>query len=1005
MIIPYNTCFRTLLTFIAALLFILSEANAGTWTRGAMVSDYHEDMSNWPVVASSYVSDVRPLPDGSGFALCVADSPYRINIYSAATRSYSTLRETPNQWFLRLSPDLSVGAGMGRRNNEIEIWSIEQGVKITTFSIGDSTNFVVQLQFSADSKNIIALYGNFNSSSTQYYTAVHEIATGTLLQTVPLLPSHTLTSLVKALFLSGDGSMVGGYSYNQATDEYFAEAWHTATGEQVVYPISQPAHSSLSPVEKLYRPTLSFQFYGYITQSGQPVLLNLASGISRTIPFSGRATYIAFQDNGRLLAVAGTETSPQLVLFDTETLTRKTSFPISDYPITGVSVLPDGSMAAIAHVSIQTCEGPNGIDNYEYNTLALYESTTGTIVKTLPQDGHMNTIQAVAWSPDGLTVASTGEDKYTLWYEAATGKSLGRWYGTGVLAFTQDGRSLLRASAGLLDNINLATAQVTRIASLPLTNIERFIRSSDGSQFALSGADTILLMRYPDMQQRIIAIPGGMKLLSTALTNNAITGILVPAITTDSFSICTWNSSGALVSQNTYVNPDGIISQAELSPDNRYVVLSSGKQGRITRTNGETIRTFTVRTGWKWESEFSTDGEQLLVSYASFLSTEYITLQCVQRYWTGEHRVDDTLTTIVKPSFSTMMGLLTVSPKADAFLFTPVKSCGIGTLYCRDIPEPSLWLSSRSLNFGDVYAGISSVQTLTLTNDSEAPVVIEELTIPAPHQPKLFTLQYNTSLPDTLYRGDSRSVNITCTPSANVQIDMRGQIGTLQIKYDETAPHTVTIPFTGSITSPLMSKSADTLDFGDVKVGTTEKRTVVIKSLNPAPLYISSIDTYFPLADKDFSATVDQHTPITLARGEELTVTVYCHPSRTIETSSYLSISSNEINTTRNIYVVARGIWTVGVDDYPAPHNEELHILPNPISSTALIHYTMSRPGLARIELFSVDGTLLYTLANEQREVGSFSVEFTSEILSSGVYYCRMTTAAGTITKPVLIVH
>lgn len=1000
MIIPYNTCFRTLLTFIAALLFILSEANAGTWTRGAMVSDYHEDMSNWPTAASSYVSDVQPLPDGSGFALCVADPPYRINIYSAATRSYSTLRETPSQWFLRLSPDLSVGAGMGRRHNEIEIWSIEQGVKTTTFLIGDSINVIVQLQFSADSRNITTL----SRRDGKYYMAVHDVATGTQLQTFPISPSHSLINSFNALFLSDDGSIASGCTYD--TDKYFVEVWHTATGEHAVYPISQPDRSS---VDRRYRTTVSTKFYGYITQDGKPVLLNLASGISRTIPFSGRATYIAFQDNGRLLAVAGMGTSPQLVLFDTETLTRKTSFPISSYFINNLSVLPDGSAAAITHTVQQTCDGESGSQPYEYSTLALYESTAGTIVRTLPQDGHMNTIQAVAWSPDGLTVASTGEDKYTLWYEAATGKVLGRWYGTGVLAFTQDGRSLLRASAGVLDNINLSTAQVTPIASLPLTNIQRFIRSSDGSQFALSGADTIVIVQYPDMQQRIIAIPDGMKLLSTALTNNAITGILVPAITTDSFSICTWNTTGALVSQNTYVNPDGNISEAKISPDSRYVALLSSNRGRIIRTDGETIRTFTVRGGWNYTSEFSPDGEQLLVGHASWLWEEYIPVYDVQRYWTSEGRIDNAVATIVRPSFSTGMGLLTVSPKANAFLLTPVKLCGIGTLYCQDIPAPSaLRLSNRSLDFGDVYAGISSVQNLTLSNEGEAPLIIEALTIASTQQQKLFTLQYNTSLPDTLYRGDSRSAYITCTPSASSPIYMQDQIGTLQIKYNETTSHTVTIPFTGSITGPLMSKSADTLDFGDVKVGTTEKRTVVIKSLNPAPLYISSIDTYFPFAHKDFSATVDQQTPITLARGEELTVTVYCHPSRTIETSSYISIYSNDINVmdrTRNVYVVARGIWTVGVDDYPAPHNEELHILPNPVSSMAVIHYTLSRPGAARIELFSVDGTLLYTLANEQQEAGNFSVEFTSEILSSGVYYCRMTTASGTSTKPVLILH
>lgn len=70
-------------------------------------------------------------------------------------------------------------------------------------------------------------------------------------------------------------------------------------------------------------------------------------------------------------------------------------------------------------------------------------------------------------------------------------------------------------------------------------------------------------------------------------------------------------------------------------------------------------------------------------------------------------------------------------------------------------------------------------------------------------------------------------------------------------------------------------------------------------------------------------------------------------------------------------------------------------ILPNPIGTRALIHYTVSSPGVASFCVYDVNGRLVRTLASGQHRPGRYQVTWNGTDdagarLAGGVYFCRL---------------
>jgi len=87
--------------------------------------------------------------------------------------------------------------------------------------------------------------------------------------------------------------------------------------------------------------------------------------------------------------------------------------------------------------------------------------------------------------------------------------------------------------------------------------------------------------------------------------------------------------------------------------------------------------------------------------------------------------------------------------------------------------------------------------------------------------------------------------------------------------------------------------------------------------------------------------------------------------------------------------------WT---KSYPkiAADASPVTVNPNPFNPVTTLSFTLDKPGIAKLEIFSVNGQKVSTLVNSHLQAGVHNYVFNGSHLSSGMYFYRLNSAEKT---------
>ncbi|MEW6494938.1 MAG: NB-ARC domain-containing protein [Cyanobacteriota bacterium] len=228
--------------------------------------------------------------------------------------------------------------------------------------------------------------------------------------------------------------------------------------------------------------------------------------------------------------------------------------------------------------------------------------------------GHSDAVHAVAFSPDGRTLASGSQDSTIKLWDIQQRKCLqtflGHSHGVWSIAFSPDGQLL--ASGGQDNTVmlwNIESGNCIRTLQGHSDWIESVAWSPDGITLASGSEDhTVRLWDIRRGQCRHIWQGHKSEIWSVAFSSDGSMLVSGSADQTVKF----WDTSDGLCRQTLqgYMNP---VSAIAFSPDGKTLV--SGSHNQNLRwwdvSTGRCLKTLQSHQGWIWSIAFSPDGEQV----------------------------------------------------------------------------------------------------------------------------------------------------------------------------------------------------------------------------------------------------------------------------------------------------------------------------------------------------------------------------------------------------------
>ncbi|HSH66179.1 MAG TPA: T9SS type A sorting domain-containing protein, partial [Bacteroidia bacterium] len=200
-----------------------------------------------------------------------------------------------------------------------------------------------------------------------------------------------------------------------------------------------------------------------------------------------------------------------------------------------------------------------------------------------------------------------------------------------------------------------------------------------------------------------------------------------------------------------------------------------------------------------------------------------------------------------------------------------------------------------------------------------------------------------------------------------------GSLG-LILKYEDTT----------YVTAPEFTVSENTINFGEVEIGTTNTDSILISNTGSGSLEAAEIIS----SNQDFTFSPDEFI---LPESEEIYLTISFTPKDTSVHLGFIIIKHNGLSSPDTIIVEGKGDIVVTLEDeqkIPAEYKLDQNY-PNPFNSSTVINYQIPQKDFVNISLYDIKGEKIFELLNEEKEQGEYTVTFENIKLPSGIYFLR----------------
>jgi len=337
-------------------------------------------------------------------------------------------------------------------------------------------------------------------------------------------------------------------------------------------------------------------------------LWDIATGQGQTFQnFSVTSNAFALSPDGKIVAAGFQDNSIKLWELATGRELR-TLYGHLDF-IQAIAFSPDGSVVASG-------------GSFQDKTIRLWDVATGQPLRVLT--GATIAVTTLAFSPDGKTLASSGDiNNGVNWWDVNTGRELKTLYGHDdfitSLRFSHDGKLLLSSGGGEKGTVKIWDAATGNVLKSFADSSNCAVFSTDGRAIASAGGK-FKLTEMLDVQFKLtvwdVATGREMKAVSGQSLSpfrlvSSPNGKIIAA--SGNKEIKLWNLGGGQVFRSIVAHEDSVITIA-LSPDG-LILASAGLDNVIKLwdvSSGQLLKIVARTTGLPSYLRFSSEGKTLI---------------------------------------------------------------------------------------------------------------------------------------------------------------------------------------------------------------------------------------------------------------------------------------------------------------------------------------------------------------------------------------------------------